>query len=187
MKKDVLREEADLLTLFRRDKNDARTRLYSRYARYLAGVAYRYLPNNDMMKDVLQESFIKIFTNIDRFEYRGEGSLRGWMAHIVMVESVRVLNMEKRHGELFLRIDDEDIDVIEEDTPDINDISTDILLSMIHSLPDDYRTVFNLCVVDGMSHKEVAKLLGIRENTSASKLFRAKKLLSKMIMDYNNK
>ncbi|MBQ9192684.1 MAG: sigma-70 family RNA polymerase sigma factor [Bacteroidales bacterium] len=153
--------------------------LYGRYAGYLTAVCARYLPDDDEVKDVLQEAFIKIFQSMDRFTYRGEGSLKAWMTRIVVNGSLKALRRKKTVP--LPQVLQEPVD--EEETP-FATVPLPVLQEMIRKLPDGYRTVFNLFVFEDKSHKEIASLLGIKENSSASQLFHAKALLARWIKEY---
>lgn len=156
--------------------------LYDRYASYLTAVASRYLADADCVKDVLQEAFIKVFQRMERFEYRGEGSLKAWVTRIVVNESLHELRRTKR-----LLPEAQLPDTAEDEDPDVVDVPPRVLQEMIMRLPDGYRTVFNLFVFEQMPHKEIASLLGIKENSSASQLLRAKACLAREIKEYRLK
>lgn len=156
---------------------------YDSYSGYLTAVCCRYISASDDVKDVMQESFVKIFGSIGRFEYRGDGSLRGWAVRIVVNESLKWLEERKR---LRVITDADDIaEKTESDMPDPENIPTSAILDMIRSLPDGYRTVFNLYVFEQKSHREIAAMLNIAESSSASQLHRAKGLLAKQIKKYS--
>lgn len=164
------------------DTAEVRT-LYETHVQYLFSVCRRYITDPEDAKDVLQESFIKIFNNLHRFEERGPGSMRAWMRRIVVNESLSRLRtcagtQQLRYDELQLELPDED--------PQIEGIPLQVLQEMIRSLPDGYRTVFNLRVFEEMEHKEIASLLGISENTSYSQFSRARALLAHNIKKYRN-
>ena len=153
--------------------------LYVRYAGMLTAVASRYLADNDKVKDVLQDAFIRIFERFHSFRYRGEGSLRAWMSKVVANGALQALRADGRLlpvGELPDAVPDED--------PDVDSVPMEVLQDMISRLPDGYRTVFNLFVFEQLKHKEIAALLGIKENSSASQYLRAKALLAKEIKEY---
>lgn len=156
--------------------------LYDRYAGYLTAVARRYLVDEDCVKDVLQEAFISIFRRIDGFEYRGEGSLKAWMTRIVVNGALHELRGRKLM---------EDVDRLPEPAPDedpeVENVPLSVLQKMIGHLPDGYRTVFNLYVFEQMPHKQIASLLGIKENSSASQFLRAKALLAREITEYRKR
>ena len=180
-----LYSEQELVAMLRQGDSSAMGEVYARYAKYLTGVCARYIIEDEDIKDVLQESFIKIFTKADTFRYAGEGSLKAWMAQVTVNEALQHLRNEKRQG--LVIFDDERMtdrsDETDED-PDISKLSTDELLNLIRELPPGYRAVFNLYVIEGKRHREIAQLLGIQEATSASQLMRAKRQLAKRIREY---
>lgn len=154
--------------------------LYRRYAGYATAVARRYVPDKDEMRDVLQDSFIKVFTNIEKFADRGDGSLKAWILRIVANEAISMLRKTSK----LTFTDDIPEYVIGEDEPEVEYLPPEILNDMIGKLPTGYRTVLNLFVFENKSHKEIAKILGIKEDSSASQFCRAKKMLANMINDY---
>lgn len=173
--------EERLLRKVQKGDTSAAESLYRLHVRYLSALCSRYLINDEDIKDVLQEAFIKIFTLIGDFEYRGTGSLRGWMARITLNETLKFIRTDSRLN--FVEMDERLLDVPDSDL-ETDDIPTDVLFGMVKELPEGYRTVFNLYVIDGKSHKEIAALLGIKENTSASQLFKAKAMLARKIKQY---
>lgn len=162
--------------------NTATEWIYRKHVRYLSALCSRYITEDEDIKDVLQESFIKIFTSLDSFEYRGEGSLKAWMAKITLNETLKFVRNNSRLP--IDSIDDKDTNIADGDSMETEDIPTDVLHQFIRELPDGYRTVFNLYVIDDKSHKEIAQLLGIKENTSASQLHKAKSMLAQKIKLY---
>ena len=177
-------EEQRLIEQLRNGDNGAMRIFYTLYAERLATVCRRYILDEDDVKDVFQESLIRIFTHIEDFNYRGTDSLLAWASRIVVNESLRFLR-DTRHHELLLYSDV--AEEPEEDDPPISDIPPDEIQRMVSLLPIGYRTIFNLYVFENKSHQEIASLLGIKERSSASQLSRAKNLLAKMIRDYNDK
>ena len=153
--------------------------LYGRYVGYLTAVCSRYIADDDEVKDVLQDAFIKIFQSMDRFSYRGEGSLKAWMTRIVVNDALKSLRRKKP-----LPLSPVLSNITEDEEPDFDRVPLDILQGMIRKLPEGYRTVFNLFVFEDKSHKEIASLLGIKENSSASQLHHAKAQLARWIKDY---
>lgn len=162
--------------------NTATEWIYRRHVRYLSALCSRYITEDEDIKDVLQESFIKIFTSLDSFKYRGEGSLKAWMSKITLNETLKFVRNNSRLP--IDSIDDKDMNIADGDRMETEDIPTDVLHQLIRELPDGYRTVFNLYVIDDKSHKEIAQLLGIKENTSASQLHKAKSMLARKIKHY---
>lgn len=176
-------KEQQIVSMFGRNKDRAMNMLYADYAPALTGLAARYINDDDRLKDVLQESFIRIFTQIDHFEYRGRGSLQAWMSRIVINEALKEIKHEQAKRNMTLDTDPPDI--ADEAPPDTEGLSAEVLAEMVRQLPAGYRAVFNLYVVEGRSHKQIAQELGIKENSSASQLHHAKQMLAKMINDYN--
>lgn len=162
--------------------NTATEWIYRKHVRYLSALCSRYITEDEDIRDVLQESFIKIFTSLDRFRYRGKGSLKAWMAKITLNETLKFVRNNSRLP--IDSIDDKDMNIADGDSMETEDIPTDVLHQLIRELPDGYRTVFNLYVIDDKSHKEIAQLLGIKENTSASQLHKAKSMLARKIKHY---
>lgn len=158
--------------------------IYGKYCGRLTAVCSRYLSNEEDVKDVLQESFLKIFRNYDSFTARTDGSLEAWMKRIVVNESLNFLR--KRKHLVFM---DNINDISSEDVAetDIGGVPFDVILNLIRQLPDGFRTVFNLFVFEQRSHKEIAELLGIKENTSASQFLRAKRMLIEKVEQYKLK
>lgn len=154
-------------------------RLYERYSGYAMVVGLRYVADRDAVQDVVQDSFVKIFSSIDRFEYRGEGSLKSWMMRIVANESLTYLKQRQR-----LTMTDDMPDVPDEGEIDTQHIPMSVVMEMVQRLPDGYRTVFNLFVFEQKSHKEIAADLDITPGTSASQYFRAKNMLARMMKEY---
>lgn len=158
--------------------------IYSVYVRHLTAVCSRYIQNDEDVKDVLQDSFMKIFGGIRQFTYRGEGSLKAWMTKIVVNESLKFIsrNGHINFGELHDNLPD-----TSGDEPELTDIPAAQIHEYIRTLPDGYRLVFNLYAIEGKSHREIGTILGIAESTSASQLHRAKALLASKIRDFINR
>lgn len=175
--------EEQLIKRIQQGDRRAQRELYDSYAGLAMATAMRYVADRDAACDVLQESFCKVFTAIGRFEFRGEGSLKAWLMRVVSNEAVDWLKRCHRLRPLAL-YDVPELDSMPDKTPDVSSVTMETLQQMIEQLPDGYRTVFCLYVFDHLSHKEIARLLGIKENTSASQLLRAKRMLARMINDY---
>ena len=169
----------------RKGDNHAMRDFYASYGGLLTAVCSRYIADDDDVKDVIQESLLSIISNINTFEYHGKGSLRAWATRIVVNHALGFLRKKKLTSSLFVDnskdIADEDVD---DSPPDIGNIPAGVVTEMIRQLPDGYRMVFNLYVVEGKSHKEISRLLGIKEDSSASQLHRAKAILAKKITEY---
>ena len=178
-----VREEQRLVKRLQEGDKTAAREFYSLYADRLAGVCSRYITDEEDLKDVFQNALVHIFSHIADFEYRGVGSLQAWTTRVMVNESLRFLRTKKQHE--IVQLDNVAIDEIDDDDPSISDIPPDTIRQMLSSLPTGYRTVLNLFFFEGLSHQEIAQLLGIKKDTSASQLHKAKKLLLKMIKKYN--
>lgn len=156
--------------------------LFGTYSGSLAGVCSRYIVEKDDVRDILQNSFIKMFRSIETFEYRGEGSLKAWMIRIVINEALKLIRDNAGFQTVTRTFDFPDLEDNEE--PDFEEIPQEEVMKMIQALPKGYRTVFNLYVFEKKSHKEIAGLLGIAENSSASQFHRAKGILVRQIKEF---
>lgn len=156
--------------------------LFGAYSGNLTYVCSRYISEKEDVHDVLQNSFIRMFHSIESFEYRGEGSLRAWISRITVNESLKHI---RQNGNFKSSVEVDDLpDLPDDEEPDFEEIPKDDIMGLIRSLPDGYRTVFNLYVFEQKSHKEIASLLGIAENSSASQFHRAKGLLVQKIKEF---
>ena len=186
----MLKEEKEKQVFERARDGDRKAvrQLYDRYSSFLAATCVRFLPDPGDQKDVLQDGFVKIFSSLDKFDYRGEGSLKAWMRQIVVNECLKVLRKRKRSVPILFEEELRDVE-IEEDTgpPEVEKVPAAVIHEMIKELPDGYRAVFNLFVLEEKNHKEISELLGITESTSASQLYRARMILAKKIKEYLGK
>lgn len=154
----------------------AQEKLYKRYASSLFSVCLKYASSYADAEDILQDTFIIIFDKIS--QYKNQGSFEGWLKRIAINTALQryrkagVLNLINEEN-----VSEVDVEVEEESVP------LDFLLQIIQELPDRYRMVFNLYVLDGYSHKEISDLLEISEGTSKSNLARARKILKNKIED----
>jgi len=157
-------------------KNDRRAQkeIYQLFAGKLFSLCLKYSKNKHEAQDNFQDGFIIIFEKIDQFKFKG--SFEGWLKR-VMVNTI-LLKYRKRNvlNIVTEEIPDEVVVDIDED-----EVSLDFLLNLIQELPDRYRMVFNLYVLDGCSHKEISNMLHIAEGTSKSNLARARAILKQKI------
>ena len=177
-------EEHHLLQRLLKKESSAWKEVYTSYSGKLTAICCRYIMGQDDRRDVLQNSFVNMFTNIHQFENRGKGALRAWMSRIVVNESLQFL---KKNGNPFDANETqwESIAAEESETePTLDTMTSSEIMEHIQMLPDGYRTVFNLYVFEEKSHQEIAQLLGISEGTSASQFSRAKKVLATQIKKY---
>ena len=173
--------EGQIISKFRRGDASAMDMLYAEYGGYLAGICHRYISDDEKMKDVLQESLIKIFTQIGQFHYFGKGSLKAWISRVTINEALSQLRKDKSAA---LIIQEERLPDLPDEDPDVSGLSADTLTQLLGKLPPGYRTVINLFAIEGRSHKEIGEMLGIKPSTSASQFHRAKILLARIIKEY---
>ena len=153
--------------------------LYKQYSNVLFSICLRYSPNYTEAEDNLQDAFMTIFAKIEQF--KDKGSFEGWMKRITVntvlqkYRKQKVFNIKEEAN--IEQPDDEDV-VVESEVP------LDFMLKIIQELPDRYRLVFSMYVLDGYSHKEVAEMLGISDGTSKSNLARARAILKTKIEAY---
>lgn len=177
-----MENEIELVEGCRAGKDFARKALYTHYAGQMLAVCYRYTGDIDTAHDVLHDGFIKIFTH---FTFRGDCPLGVWVHRVMVTQALDYLRKQQRiQYRLILEDDwpdvtDED-SVIEEDA----ELSEEVLMHFVAELPLGCRTVFNLYVFEGKTHKEIAEILHIKEHSSTSQLHRAKKMLAKRIREY---
>ena len=177
--------DTELIAGCKRGDRNAQRQLYERYASLMYPICVRYLGREDA-KDILQEGFLTVFDKIG--SYKGEGSFEGWMRKIFVNASL----MHLRKADVLRRT--EEIDGPQESAEAVTDygvlehIGSREILDLIADLPAGLRNVFNLFVLDGYSHAEVAEVLGITEASSRSQVSRARTLLQEKIKKlYNDK
>ena len=162
---------------------EALRRLYERYSRYAMGVGLRIVPEREDALDIVQDAFVNILTSIGSFEYRGEGSLRNWVARIT---THRALDWMRSHDRLLFSDQLPDETAEEEDETPLEEVPPDILSGMIDRLPETSKMIVTLHAFGQMSHKEIALKLGISVKTSRSQFSRARRLLEMMMKEYLN-
>lgn len=159
----------------------AQKALYEKYSAKMLVVCYRYAHNREDAEDMLQEGFIKIFSQIHTFENRG--SLEGWIRRIIVHTCINNLKKNKRFNDSVDLIHANSIQVREESIPSI--IQAKEVVECIRVLPIGYRTVLNLYAIEGYSHREIASMLDIEESTSRSQYTRAKAMLEDVLIRKN--
>lgn len=176
--------EENIAEGIRKGDNRAMRHFYAQYGGLLAAACSRYVNNDDDVKDLMQDAMVNIIQNIDNFTYKGKGSLRAWATRIVVNQALNFVKSQKRFHDTFADKDLGNLSLADNEEPDISDVPAEVIHRLISQLPDGYRTVFNLFAIEGKSHKEIAALLGIKADTSASQFFRAKNILAKQIENY---
>lgn len=164
------------------DNRKAQAELYNLFAPKLYSTCLKYSRTTAEAEDNLQDSFITILNKIN--QYRFEGSFEGWMRRIVINTA-----LQKYRNDTVFEIIKDHTDAPDEEflTSEAETLSMDELLKLIQELPDRYRLVFNLYVMDGYNHKEISEMLSITEGTSKSNLARARGILKLKIEQANTK
>ena len=162
-------------------KRQAQEALYAHYYQKMFGICLRYASDYHSAEDILQEGFVKVFKNLDRF--RGDGSFEGWLKRIFVntaIEFYRKAVTKRKIVELDA-VYDQGFESLA-----LDNLAAKDLMKIIQKLPTGYRTVFNLYGIEGYTHKEIGKLLGISEGTSKSQLARARESIKSMIQNLND-
>lgn len=153
--------------------------LFDRYSGKMLAVCLRYSRHRMEAEDLLQDGFIKVFTNLE--QYKSEGPFEQWVRKIMINNAIK--NCHRKSFQNEFTAGDDLPDSVEE--PEVIDKMAEIeLLNMINELPDGYRMVFNLYAIEGYSHKEIADSLQIEESTSRSQLVKARKALQEKLLKY---
>lgn len=152
--------------------------LYATYSPKMLAVCYRFAHNREDAEDMLQEGFIKVFSQIHTF--RNQGAFEGWIRRIVVHTCINNLKKNKRFNESVDLIHANTVQIREETVPSI--VQAKQIVECIRILPMGYKTVLNLYAIEGYSHKEIAGMLDIEESTSRSQYTRAKQMLEDILI-----
>lgn len=157
-------------------QQDAQRILFERYAGRMMSLCLRYTNNQQEAQDILQMGFLKVFDYIH--QYKGDGNFEGWMRRVFASIAIRQLSKKKMD---FTPVDIVNNEALTEDPSVVSKISEEEIHQLIRGLPTGYRTVFNLHVIEGYSHEEIAGMLDIQPSTSRSQLLKARKILQALI------
>lgn len=194
-------DEAKIIEGCKKYNGQAQKLLFEKYAPMLRGICLRYVNNPQEAKDIVQEGFLKVFSNISQF--KGQGSFEGWLKRIFINTAITHFNKNKKHyyhsditeikettinggDEGTESSSDKEIDLkdVDEESIDLNmiknaEFSQEELLEALKVVPEMFRIVFNLYAIENYQHKEIAEALKIDENTSRTRLLRAKKYIQR--------
>lgn len=151
--------------------------LYKLYAKAMYNVCYRIIRNSEDAEDVLQEAFISAFRHLN--DYRSEASFGAWLKRIVINKALNAL--KKRRPEIVSDDDQWDVAEAESPAPFVDELTVDRVKEAIAQLPDGYRTVLTLYLIEGYDHEEIGQIMGISVSTSKSQLNRAKNRLKQIL------
>jgi RNA polymerase sigma factor (sigma-70 family) len=172
-------DEISLIKACSNGDSKAFRKIYEIHSGTMYSICLRYMNNQDEAKDALQEGFIKVFKNISKFKFTG--SFEGWMKRIFVNSSIELIRKRKMH-----------LDVSELNSNELpltakietGSMDAEKMMTLVQQLPEGYRTVFNMFIVDGYSHKEISDYLEISESTSKTQLFKARKQLQEWLKDW---
>ena len=175
--------EKSFIAKLRKNDEKAQKTFYHKLAPKMYGICLRFAASRAEADDILQEGFIRVFAHLK--DFRGDGSLEGWVRRTIVNTAINSYKKRIKRG---MTIDlryvydagDDGVHIIEK-------MAADDLMKLISDLPDGYRTVFNLNVIEGYTHKEIGEMLNISENTSKSQLSRARASLQKKLKALKNK
>lgn len=177
IKNNKLLSEKELIERCMKNERSAQKQLFELYSAKMLGVCYRYVGDYDTANDMLQEGFIKVFYNLDKFRNEA-GTFNAWIKTIMINHCLNHLKKEKR----VQKIDLEETAEMTDNNPDaLASMSTDLLMKCIAELPDSFRTILNLHAFEGYSYKEISELLSISEVNIRTQIFRARKQITERL------
>lgn len=167
-------EETKIIKLAVENNRQAQQQIYSSFSSKMLSVCRQYIKDIQLAEDVMITAFMKVFTNLSKFEHKG--SFEGWIRRIMVNECISYLRVQKKvkfaEDEFFVEESFNEID---------SQFTVEQIQYLIDALPDGYKMVFNLYAIEGYKHNEIAKMLGINEGTSKSQLSHARKMLQTQI------
>ena len=178
-------EEQELALRCARGDNAARRELYVQYGSRILALCRRYVSDPADAEDLKQDAFVKIYRVIGRFRWTRPGSLYAWMSRVTINMAFDSYGKRRRLARQLVDVEEMENVLPDESTrEEAASVPPEVLAAMIEALPEGYRTVFKLYCIDGLSHKDIAALLGIKEKSSSASLSRARALLSDAIREY---
>lgn len=170
--------EAELIKGCIRKNAACEKELFERYAGRMLGVCHRYARNTEDAEDILQDGFIKVFNKIG--QYKSEGSFEGWIRKIMVNTALKKYTVSRYHKE-FATPEIKENAQFSADAHAYGQLSEKDLMQLINGLPDGYRIIFNMYVIEGYQHEEISGMLGIQPGTSRSQLVKARQMLQKQL------
>ena len=188
MRKSCLTEQDLALGCVRNDR-DAQAELYTRYSSRLYAICLRYIEDREEARDLMHDCMIKAMDNFKSFRYVSEGSVYAWLSRITVNMAINRLKESSRFRQIpFEQVSGDELDnALEPDAESVRKIPDGVLDKLIAELPPVRRTVFNMYCIDGYSHHDIARALGITERTSTSVLAKARASLKKALINYIDK
>ena len=167
--------EQQLIEACKKQDRKGQQTLYNKYTPKMFALCRRYIRNREDAEDVMVNGFFKVLTNIH--QYSGAGSFEGWIRRIMVNQSLMFL---RKRNELKYAVEINNIEITSQTNIE-DELAAQDILNLLDQLPTGYRTIFNLYVVEGFKHREIAEQLGISINTSKSQLILAKKRMRDLV------
>ena len=180
LKESVNIEDLELARLCARGDDKARKEMYTRYAGSLYAICIRYVGDRELARDLMHDSMIRIYDTIGK--YRPTGTLKSWMSRVTV--NLVIDHIRKARKFQIVSLEGEQEKIPEPSAEEVRTIPKDQLMRMVSELPETKRVIFNLFCVEGYSHKDISQMLGIKEKTSSSLLFKAREQLAGKVKDY---
>lgn len=172
-------KEEELIRGCIRENATCQKEVFNRYAGRMLGVCLRYARTAADAEDILQDAFIKVFNKVHQFKF--EGSFEGWIRRIIVNTALKKYSLRRYEKEVVgYEVPDKDDSGM--DPAAYSHLTQKEILELINNLPDGYRLIFNLYVMEGFQHEEIAEMLGIQPGTSRSQLVKARTMLQKQII-----
>jgi len=172
----------DLIKSCKTADRKAQKTLFDKFSKTFLRLSFRYLNDRQYAEDACLEAFALIFENLKKFEYQSDAQTEAWMKRIVVNQSLKILRKTKTL--LYQQITEDDFTETNEIGIE-DELSAQELMALITNLPNGYRTVFNMYVIEGYTHTEIAEILNITEGTSRSQLFKAKAMMKQSLEKQN--
>ena len=173
-------EDIELAKQCARGDDKARKELYMRYAGSLYALCLRYVGDRELARDLMHDGIMKVFDTIGK--YRPEGSLKSWVSRVTV--NLVIDHIRKSHKFQTVSLEEKQERLPEPEKEEMRLVPKEELMKMVTRLPETKRVIFNLFCVEGYSHKDIAAMLGIKEKTSSSLLFKARMQLADEVKDY---
>ena len=172
-------EENEIIRLAIENNRSAQQKIYAKFSSKMLSVCRQYIKDIHQAEDIMITAFMKVFTNLKKFEQKG--SFEGWIRRIMVNECISCIRVQKKITFV------EDENYFEESFNNIeSQFSVEDIQFLIDGLPDGYRMIFNLYAIEGYKHQEISSMLGINEGTSKSQLSHARKILKEQIVKLKN-
>lgn len=173
--------EIRLINGCKKGRSKSQEELYKHFYGYAMSICLRYASNKEEAKEILNDSFLKVFSKLEQFD--NKRSFRGWLRRIVINTAIDYYRRNEKHRGNY-SIDDSFFEISETDENVIDKLSAEDIMKLVQSLPESYRMTFNLYEVEGYSHDEIGEKLNVPVGTSRSNLSRAKKQLRQMVKNF---